>query len=82
MVSGKNSGYSVEKPESSGFYPISPSLPFSAHVAGAGTQRSGLSSPPSTPGWGVSARAPEARLRTAAPPLARSSSSSSPPRLR
>lgn len=45
MVSSKNSGYFVEKPKSRGFYPISPSLPFSAHVAGAGAQRSGLTLP-------------------------------------
>lgn len=61
---GENTGHFL-KPESSSFCSFSPHpLP----AAAAGVRHPGLS--PSTPGWGVRARAPEARLRTAAPPLA------------
>lgn len=58
------------KSESGSFSHFSPSPPPRRRSRGGDPVLSAWLSP-SMPGWGVSARAPEERLRTAAPPLAR-----------
>ncbi|XP_045866438.1 uncharacterized protein LOC123945625 [Meles meles] len=66
----KNTGYFVKA--EAGSFDTFPSSPAWRDAAGEGTPRPPLCSPPSAPGCGVSAGAPEARPRTAAPRLARS----------
>lgn len=70
VAAAKTTGYFV-KAEAGSFDPFSPSCA-PRDAAGAGTPRPRLCSPPSAPGCEVSAVAPEARPRAAAPPLARS----------
>lgn len=66
---GENTGYFL-KPESSSFLSISPPRALRWHSRGW-VPCALCSALPLTRGWGVSARAPEAPRRTAAPPLAR-----------